>query len=456
MACEQAYEEGLPVSSFTFAAAGDAIIMRRCTHRTDAAFRDLIQVIQQADAAFVNIELVTPRPPLVPSSEYGGLHLAAPEYVLDELRAMGFTLFNVATNHAVDYTYQGLVDTMDALAERGMVFAGGGRNLGEARSPGYLETAAGRVGLVAMASSYVTGALAAASRTDMPGRPGLNPLRVEAEYVLDTESLAALTRVDEVLGTAAVNRRRKRFGSYPVETGGTLQFLGAKFVAGEAPGVRTRPHRRDLDEICTWIGDARRQSEFVVASLHAHEGIARDSNTPELADFIPEAAHAFIDAGADVFVGHGPHMLRPFEVYKGKPVFYSLGNFFYEVSGIKRYPAEGYERFDLGPGSTPADVMDWRDFDKQSRIRGQIADERFWQSVVAVCRFDDWTLSRIDLYPVELSQSGHRARRGTPQLADKTTGRAILERLATASAPFGFHISIEDQGERVVGRASWR
>ena len=115
------------MSSFTFAAAGDAIIMRRCTHRTGAAFRDLIQIIRGADAAFVNLELVTPRPPLVPSSEYGGLHLAAPEYVLDELKTMGFTLFNVATNHVVDYTYQGLVDTMHALNERGMVFAGGHR-----------------------------------------------------------------------------------------------------------------------------------------------------------------------------------------------------------------------------------------------------------------------------------------------------------------------------------------
>jgi len=148
-------------------------------------------------------------------------------------------------------------------------------------------------------------------------------------------------------------------------------------------------------------------------------------------------------------------MLRPFEVYKGKPVFYSLGNFFYEVSGIRRYPAEGYERFDLGPDSSPADVMDWRDFDKQGHIRGQIADERFWQSVVAVCRFDDWALSQIDLYPVELGQSAHRARRGIPELANKVTGRAILTRLAAASAPFGIRISIEEQGDRVIGRASW-
>jgi poly-gamma-glutamate synthesis protein (capsule biosynthesis protein) len=39
-----------------------------------------------------------------------------------------------------------------------------------------------------------------------------------------------------------------------------------------------------------------------------------------------EIAHGAIDAGADIVVGHGPHYCLPVEVYKGKPVFYSLCN----------------------------------------------------------------------------------------------------------------------------------
>jgi hypothetical protein len=39
-----------------------------------------------------------------------------------------------------------------------------------------------------------------------------------------------------------------------------------------------------------------------------------------------EIAHAAIDAGADIVVGHGPHYSLPIEVYKGKPVFYGVGN----------------------------------------------------------------------------------------------------------------------------------
>ena len=46
-----------------------------------------------------------------------------------------------------------------------------------------------------------------------------------------------------------------------------------------------------------------------------------------LADYQVEVGHALIDAGADVIVGHHPHSLQEVEVYKGKPIFYSLGNF---------------------------------------------------------------------------------------------------------------------------------
>ena len=46
-----------------------------------------------------------------------------------------------------------------------------------------------------------------------------------------------------------------------------------------------------------------------------------------LADYQIEVGHALIDAGADVIVGHHPHSLQEVEIYRGKPIFYSLGNF---------------------------------------------------------------------------------------------------------------------------------
>ena len=69
------------------------------------------------------------------------------------------------------------------------------------------------------------------------------------------------------------------------------------------------------------------------------------------ADFVVTAAHLAIDAGADIFVGHGPHILRGIEIYKGKPIFYSMANFAFENETMRFQPAESYAA--LGLPSSP-------------------------------------------------------------------------------------------------------
>jgi len=443
------------MTSFRFAAAGDAIITKRCSQKTDPSFLEMVDLIRGADAAFVNLEVVTPREPLIPSAEHGGSNLGAHEFVLDELRWMGFNLYNVATNHSNDYTFHGLLDTMAALRERGMVFAGGGRNLGEARSPAYFDTPDARVAVLGAASSFVVGAPAGPAREDMPGRPGISPLRVDYEFVLDHERFAALADVDEALGTAEVNRER-RAASRTTQPEGAIDFMGRRFVRGDAAGIRERVNQRDLEDICRWIRDAKRQAEFVVMSLHAHQGHGLRGNSPDLADFLPDVAHRFIEAGADVVVGHGPHMLRAIEVYQGKPIFYSLGDFYYVSSGIQRYPAEIYQRLGLPETATPADVQDINNQDAEGNPRGFAADARFWESVIPICQFDNWQLTSLELHPIDLNfRARHRSLRGEPRLSDVETGTSILRQLQQLSQPFGIEINIQEVGEHVVGKVSW-
>lgn len=70
------------------------------------------------------------------------------------------------------------------------------------------------------------------------------------------------------------------------------------------------------------IGD---QCRYTVATMHAG-----DEYMPEPSLVQVSAAHAFIDAGADVVIGTHPHIVQPLEMYKGKPIFYSLGNFMFD------------------------------------------------------------------------------------------------------------------------------
>lgn len=110
------------------------------------------------------------------------------------------------------------------------------------------------------------------------------------------------------------------------------------YTAYQLPLHKTRPEVPPANrpgvppEILTWadpvylaqyrdeLAALRRQTDIVVASHHwgLHE---------EVLQYMTEIAHAAIDSGADVVVGHGPHYSLPVEVYKGKPVFYGLGNF---------------------------------------------------------------------------------------------------------------------------------
>lgn len=440
------------MAAHTFVATGDSIITRHVSNRTDQAFLDMVELIRGADSAFTNLEIVTPKEPWIPFSEHGGANLGSPPFILDELKWMGFNLYSAANNHGVDYTFQGLVDTMDALKERDLVYAGAGRTLGEARSPGYFDSPSGRVGLVACASTFGRSAQAAASRADIGGRPGLSPMRYETQYVVDSQRLAAVQDLDEALGTDAVTRKMHEWMPYPNPD--AYRFLGSDFVEGDTPRVSTSPKESDLDDISRWISEARRQSDLVVVSIHAHEGQNGDLNTQDIADFIVPMARHWIDAGADVFVGHGPHTLRAMEIYKGKPIFYSLGNFFFTSSTNPKYGSEIYEQHGLSPSATPADLREARTRREDGSYKGMYADRQFWRTIIPVCRFEGRELVDLALHPVELGFDLPDTQRGIPVLADNEEGAIILKNLEELSAPFGTDLKIESSRERMVARVT--
>ena len=83
------------------------------------------------------------------------------------------------------------------------------------------------------------------------------------------------------------------------------------------------------------------------------------SELSEPSDFARAFARAAIDAGADIFVGHGSHTPLGIELYKGRPIFYSVGNLIMQNETLPFFPAIAYERFGLGHDATPADFQDY-------------------------------------------------------------------------------------------------
>lgn len=73
------------------------------------------------------------------------------------------------------------------------------------------------------------------------------------------------------------------------------------------------------------VGDARSTADFVV--VYAHWGKEYESGAREKEMFL---AHEFVDKGADLVVGSHPHVIQNKESYKGKMIYYSLGNFIFD------------------------------------------------------------------------------------------------------------------------------
>jgi signal transduction histidine kinase len=152
-------------------------------------------------------------------------------------------------------------------------------------------------------------------------------------------------------------------------------------------------------------------------------------------------ARAMVDAGADMFVGHGPHVLRGVEIYNGKPIFYSLGDFIFQNETLLRLPAENYEPFDLGASAHVNDFNDARyNFDKS----GFPADPLIWEAAVAVPRFRGEQLTELALHPITLGFGKSRSVRGRPMAAEGALGQKILEDLVRLSAPMGTKITIRN------------
>ena len=426
-----------PDSNFRIALTGDSIIDRRISVYDEPGYVHMFDRIRRADAAFTNFEM------LIHNFEYpgapmsGGTYMGAPAWVLDELKWAGFRLFAIANNHSFDFGTEGLLSNLRHMEQAGVVYAGAGENLARARAPGYLDTKKGRVALIGCASTFSPLSPAGEQRADMKGRPGLNPLRFKATYTVEPPTLAALRALARSGGGAGPPGESNAWNE--------LRFLGATFRSGDKPGIATEPDPKDLKEIAAEVRDARRHADWVMVSIHAHEGAPGDREIP--AEFLVTFAHAMIDAGADLFVGHGPHVLRAIEIYKGKPIFYSLANFIFENETIRFQPQENYDQYGLPLNATPADFFDAR---SANDTRSFPADQRIWESVVAEAVFNSKReLQEIDLFPITLGFRESRTHRGRPLPAGGELASTIIERVAKLSRPMGTHIVFQD-GKGIV------
>ena len=424
-------QPGSADASWSLAATGDTVITRRVSvYEPYPAFKSLVDVIRAADAGFTNLEISLFRMTDFsgyPQAESGGIWFVGPPEAAQDLKWMGFSLFNRANNHATEYGVEGMIETDRLLDSLNLVHAGTGMTLGEATEAKYLDTSKGRFALIGLASTFTPMSRASDARPGARGRPGINALRVERRYELNPQEMKELRQILRGLGQQV-----------PEVEDAAVEFADVKFLAGSTTKAVEMVNSRDEERILRSVRNASKQADFVIVTSHSHEPTEEVLTPPTfLVGFIKKC----IDAGADAFIVHGPHQLRGIEIYKGKPIFYSLGNFIFQNETSDYLPSDLYDLYELGEEALPADAMGAR---YRNGTVGFPASPIWYESVIAVPYFKGHELSELRLYPIDLGQKAPRSQRGTPRLANEEVARKIIRRLATLSAPFGTKIAFEN------------
>lgn len=441
-----------PDSTWTLAAAGDAIITRQVqAHEGDPAFMALVKQIRGADAAALNLEINLFRMREFkgyPQVENGGAYEVGPPEAAADLKWMGFDLFNTANNHTTDFGIEGMMETMKLLESVNVTYAGTGMTAGEAAQAHYFETAKGRFALIGMASSFTPMSRAGDPRPEIKGRPGVNALRIEHVTQLAPAQMAELRKIVQDAGGALGGRGAGgggRRGGGDAENR-PVRIEGTTFVPGPENKVVYTINATDEERILRSVRNAARQADHVVVFSHSHD-IAGTSEIAAAPAHLREFINKSLEAGADTFIISGPHVLRGVEIVKGKPVFYSLGDFVMQNETIEPVPDEMFESVGLGPNALAGDFYNARS--KPDAVTGfptayHPATQGVWESVVPVCTFKGHAVTEIKFYPVDLGFRVPRAHQGTPRLADAELGKKILEHLAKLSEVYGTKIVVEN------------
>lgn len=418
---------------FTMVAVGDLIVSRSLTKGRHPGFNDVARILHDADVTFGNMEtnIFDIRSfNGSPQAEYGGAyHVSLPE-VGPDLKAMGFNAVGYANNHTFDWGVEGMRETCRALDQSGIIHAGVGENLAQAGAARFLETARGRVALLSFAATFTPLSRAADPAGEAPGRAGVNALRLARSIVVPAELLDSLRRI------------RGMMPGYKSDHGDPDRVVvaGVTFKTGDKVGYSYEPDARDIAGILRNVRRGKQFSDFCIVTNHCHEPGNWSQEPP---DYERSFAHRLIDAGADAYVGHGPHQLRGIEIYKGRPIYYSLGNFIFDDL---RTPV-GADMFD-SRGKDPRVETD-AEVTVEEMMSGYetspgFSDPIFYETIVAVNRFERNQISELRLFPVELGHSNRFANRGIPRFASAPQAKTILERLRRLSKPFGTQIAIEN------------
>jgi hypothetical protein len=297
-----------------------------------------------------------------------------------EVKALGIEVVSIANNHAYDYGEQAFLDTLQGCAEVGLTVVGGGRTLAEAVEHAIVTNGDRSVAILAFAATLPPGAAAG------PEKPGIAPVRVTTRYEVDP--------------------------IFTLEQPGT------------SPRVRTQVLLDDARPLLSAVERARAVADRVVVLLHW--GVPPHWHPPfdgELVEYQRPLAREVAAAGADVILGHHPHVVHGIEVVGACVVCYSLGNFIF------------HPRVPIPPGvqdPVPGYKAGWAD-----ALRESAGDPRKRDSVLVEVDLGGTGPPRLRAIPLRLDEHGE------PYAPSAEVAEGVLDRLDRSSRALGTALRLD-------------
>ena len=430
----------LLAASLTVTAGGDAFMVQGFP-KGFSPDRRLTDWIGSGDARLVNFETVVNDGTCRPAAWSGGTWSSMDPSVLPDFLAFGFNGCGCANNHSLDFSQDALFMTMKTMREKGMPFAGIGENLQEATKAAFVDTPNGKVAFLSLSTAFHPDAMAGWKTSRSPGRPGLSGLRWKETYLVTAKQLEW---VKEIASETGINGNREldiRTGFTMPDAPGTFQMGKLAFKQAEKPGRTSACNANDLKRITDAIAAAKRQADVVVVLPHSHT--MRYKNVEEPAPYFVEFCRAAIDAGADAVIGGGTHQLKGVEIRKGKPIFYSLGDFVFQNNVVPIAPPDFCEQYGVPLDSDAKTAFNARS--KGGKVGLHAFRENFL-SVVPRLRFENGRLTKAELLPIELHWMQDWSVNGLPRVADSEAAGVIFAALKRTSAEFGTSFSLRADG----------
>lgn len=268
-------------------------------------------------------------------------------------------ILTLAGNHLYDAKEEGIEDTLGWLDANGLLHAGAGNNLQEARKPALIEKNGCRIGVL-----------------------NYNCTGPKVTYAGEDKAGCAYVKII------------------------TKYELGDVANPGGPPEkIYTFPDLESLEWMKADVSELKKECDLVI--VYFHKGIVH--KPVQLADYEAVVSHAAIDAGADLILSSHAHILHGIEFYKGKAIFHGLGN------GVAWVPSLGPD-YEFGKAAKKNDVFDPKGWaEKRIERFGFVPDPDYptypfhpeaVNTILAKCIIRDKKIAEVRCMPAIVGRDG--------------------------------------------------